>query len=183
MDGIDWTASAMRAARTRLEIAAANLANASSDGFRRAAARVSLTAHGLAVDREVSSEQGALRPTGRVLDLAIVGPGIFSVGGTTTRDGAFVRDAEGFLADDRGRRVRGTHGPVRVDPDGRLRDAIPLPPGSQLQTGALESPNVNAIGEMVAVLDAQRAFETAQKALGAIDEARAKSVNDVARVR
>jgi flagellar basal body rod protein FlgG len=42
---------------------------------------------------------------------------------------------------------------------------------------------VNAIGEMVEMLDAQRQFETAQKALGAIDETRAKDVNDVGRVR
>jgi hypothetical protein len=33
------------------------------------------------------------------------------------------------------------------------------------------------------VLDAQRAFETAQKALLSIDETRAKSANEVARLR
>jgi flagellar basal-body rod protein FlgG len=183
MDGIGWTASAMRTARTRLEIAAQNLANASTDGFRKSVARVSLTSQGLIVGRAASPEQGALRHTGRALDLAIVGEGAFMLGGKPTRNGAFVRDADGFLADVRGTRVQGTHGFVRVDHDGTLLDRIPLPYRSQIVSGALESPNVNAVGEMVDVLDAQRAFETAQKALGAIDEARAKAVNEVARLR
>lgn len=183
MDGIEWTAGAMQAARARLEIAARNLANASSDGFRKTVARITMTAHGLLVRSSVSHEQGALRHTGRPLDLAIVGEGSFRVGGEETRDGAFVRDAHGFLADDRGRRVQGAHGFVRVAADGTLLDKIPLPYRSQLVTGALESSNLNAIGEMVAVLDAQRAFETAQKALVSIDEARTKAANEVARVR
>ena len=173
----------MRSARARLEIAAQNLANASTDGFRRSVARVSLTSSGLAVRRFSSFEQGALRHTGRSLDLAIVGEGAFVVGGKPTRDGAFVRDAHGFLADDHGTRVQGSHGFVRVAPDGTLLDRIPLPYRSQIVSGALESPNVNAVGEMVDVLDAQRAFETAQKALGAIDETRAKAVNELARLR
>ena len=177
MDGIAWTASAMRTARARLEIAAQNLANVSSDGFRKAIARVSLTAHGLITGKATSAEQGALRHTGRALDLAIVGEGAFIVGGRPTRDGAFVHDAQGWLTNDRGQRVQGAHGFARVASD------IPVPQRSQVISGALESPNVNAIGEMVDVLDAQRAFETAQKALGAIDETRAKAVNEVGRLR
>lgn len=183
MDGIEWTASAMRTARVRLEIAAQNLANSSSGGFRKTLARVALTAHGLVTRQVASNEQGALRRTGRRLDLAIVGEGAFIVGGRKTRDGSFVRDAQGYLADDRGRRVSGAHGFVRVSADGNLLDRIPLPHRSQIVSGALESRNVNAIGEMVDVLDAQRAFETAQKALSAIDETRAKAVNEVARLR
>ena len=173
----------MQAARVRLEIAAQNLANASSDGFRKTIARVALTAHGLLTRRTASNEQGALRHTGRALDLAIAGEGAFVAGGVPTRNGAFVRDAQGYLADDRGRRVQGAEGFVRVAPDGTLLDRIPLPYRSQIIAGALESPNVNAIAEMVDILDAQRAFETAQKALGAIDETRAKAANEVARLR
>ena len=173
----------MRTARVRLEIAAQNLANASTDGFRKSVARVTLSAGGLLTRSIASNEQGALRHTGRALDLAIVGEGAFVVGGKPTRDGAFVRDAQGFLTDDRGARVQGAHGFVRVTPEGKLLDRIPLPYRSSIVSGALESPNVNAIGEMVDVLDAQRAFETAQKALGAIDETRAKAVNELARLR
>jgi flagellar basal-body rod protein FlgF len=183
MDGIEWTASAMQTARARLEIAARNLANASTDGFRKTVARITLTAKGLVTRESVSHEQGALRHTGRALDLAIAGEGSFVVGGERTRNGAFVRDAQGYLADDRGRRVQGAHGFVRVTPEGKLLDRIPLPYRSHVVSGVLESPNVNAIGEMVAVLDAQRAFETAQKALLSIDETRAKSANEVARLR
>ena len=173
----------MHTARERLEIAARNLANASSDGFRRTVARIALTAQGLVTGRSVSHEQGALRQTGRPLDLAIVGDGSFRVGSETTRNGAFIRDQHGFLADDRGRRVHGANEFVRVAADGTLLDRIPLPAGSRIVSGALESPNVNAVGEMVAVLDAQRAFETAQKALVSLDESRAKAANDVARLR
>lgn len=52
MDGIAWATSAMVAARTRLEIATENLANVSSDGFRRILARGSLTPDGVAIGRE-----------------------------------------------------------------------------------------------------------------------------------
>ena len=173
----------MRTARVRLEIAAQNLANASSNGFRKTLTRVAVTARGLVTGKTLSHEQGALRRTGRTLDLAIVGEGSFVAGGRRTRDGAFVRDAEGYLADDRGNRVLGARGFVRVSPDGKLLDRIPLPHDSVIVSGALESANVNAIGEMVDVLDAQRAFETAQKALSAIDATRAKAANEVARLR
>ena len=173
----------MQAARARLEIAARNLANASSDGFRKTVARVTLTARGLMTRGTVSHEQGALRQTGRPLDLAIVGEGAFRVAGSETRNGAFMRDRQGYLCDDRGRRVQGAHGFVRVASDGTLLDTIPLPSGSRVVSGALESPNVNAVGEMIAVLDAQRSFETAQKALVSIDEARTKAANEVARLR
>jgi flagellar basal-body rod protein FlgG len=58
-----------------------------------------------------------------------------------------------------------------------------LPPGATVQSGFLEGPNVDAVHEMVDVLDAQRAFETAQKTLSALDEERQKDANDVARVK
>ena len=52
MDGIAWAASAMVAARTRLEIATENLANVSTEGFRRILARGALTPGGVAIARE-----------------------------------------------------------------------------------------------------------------------------------
>ena len=42
---------------------------------------------------------------------------------------------------------------------------------------------MNPIGETLAILTAQRAFETAEKTLSAIDAARQKAANDVARVQ
>ncbi|MGH7736756.1 MAG: flagellar basal body rod C-terminal domain-containing protein [Candidatus Tyrphobacter sp.] len=171
MDGIDWAGSAMVAARERLEIAANNLANVSSDGFRASVARGSLTSGGVAIGRTVPARQGSLRHTGRSDDLAILGTGDFLVrdrGGriVRTRGGAFTRGRDGRLRDDAGRVLVAT----------RLGD------GSVVRQGFLEASNVDAIGEMVSMLAAQRGFESAQKAVEAIDVARRKASSDVAKV-
>ena len=188
-------ASAMRAARAQLEIATHNLANASTDGFRTSAAAVALTERGLTVTPRATHEQGAVHETGRAFDLALLGEGAFRVGDTTTRSGAFTRDRTGYLVDDRGRKLHGTHGALRVseratiDADGAVRDGgrivdrIPLPRGTHLLVGALETSTVNPVGETLAILTAQRAFETAQKTMLAIDATRDKAANDVVRVR
>ena len=63
MDGLDWTASAMRAARTQLEIATHNLANVSAGGFRKAVAAIAMRDDGLHVSERIASEQGAVRAT------------------------------------------------------------------------------------------------------------------------
>jgi len=149
----------MSAAQTRLEIAAQNLANGSTDGFRRSVARGSLDAGGVRVEGVRDSGQGALRRTGRALDRAIVGGGSFVLRGADghtvrTRSGAFTRDRFGTLRDDLGRAL------VRTS----------LAPGSYVRSGFLESSNVDAVGEMVNVLEAERSFETAQKVLTAIDQ-------------
>jgi flagellar basal-body rod protein FlgF len=192
---MQWMASAMQAARTQLETATHNLANVSSDGYRRATSHLNLTAHGLVASETRRFEQGAIRHTGRALDLALLGPGTFRVGGGATRNGAFVTDRNGWLTDDRGRRVAGSRGPIAIDAqttigsDGEVRsngrsvNRIVMPPGTRLQTGALEASNVDAIGETLEILTAQRAFETAQKVLVAIDDTRQKAVNDVVRLK
>ncbi len=196
MDGMQWMASAMRAARSQLDVATHNLANVSSDGYRRFTATLALSERGIAVRQSPSAEQGAVRRTNRALDVAMLGPGNFYVGGEATRSGAFVRDRDGYLADDRGRRVAGRCGPIRfpdgamIESDGSIRtaagrmvDRLPLPAGTRLESGALETSNVNAIAESLSVLQAQRAFETAQKVLVAIDDTRNKAANDVARIQ
>jgi flagellar basal body rod protein FlgG len=195
MDGQHWMASAMRAARSQLDIATHNLANASTDGFRRAIGTTAITDRGLAVSERTVHEQGAVHTTGRRFDLALLGDGAFRVGDTATREGAFTRDRDGFLIDDRGRRLHGAHGTLRVSEDAtiaadgsvhdgsRVVDRIPLRPGTHLLAGALETSTVNPVGETLAILTAQRAFETAQKTLAAIDATREKAANDVVRVR
>src|ERR1700761_164372 len=109
MDGMDWMGSAMRAARAQLDVATHNLANASTDGYRRTAAAVGLTARGLTVAERATHEQGAVHRTGRTFDLALLGPGSFRVDGDAahrasrtivTRDGAFERDKDGWIVDD-----------------------------------------------------------------------------------
>jgi flagellar basal body rod protein FlgG len=172
MDGIGWAGSAMAAAKSRLDIATENLANSSSDGFERARARGLMTPRGVRIEAVKDSEQGALRRTGRPDDFAIVGGGYFIVRDAhghldRTRSGAFVRDRFGHLRDDAGRRFVDTH----------------LAPGASVRRGFLESSNVNAIGEMIDVMTAQRSFESAQKTLSAIDQTRDKSANEVARLK
>ena len=195
MDGLNWGASAMRAARDRLEIAAHNLANVSTGGFRRRVARVSLTPRGLSVADAAGSDQGGLRRTGRPFDLALAGPGAFHAGSHATRDGAFTRDRSGYLRDAAGAALRGSRGPLvvseeaRVERDGSVRDGgrivdrLPLPAGTTVEAGALEASGVNAIDETLAILTAQRAFESAQKTVAAIDAAREKAANDVVRLK
>jgi flagellar basal-body rod protein FlgG len=185
----------MRAARAQLDIATHNLANVSTDGYRKAVARIALTGHGLAVASNAVSAQGGVRATGRPFDLALLGDGAFRVGEGTTRNGAFTRDKDGWLIDERGRRLRGACGPLRVSaeatisPDGTVRDhgrivdRLPLPHGTRVLAGSLETSTVNAVDETLAILTAQRAFETAQKTLVAIDGAREKAVNDVERLK
>jgi flagellar basal body rod protein FlgG len=204
MDGMNWMASAMRAAQAQLDTATHNLANVASDGFRRIHSSVTLTGQGLVARETPDAAQGGIRETGRTLDLALLGPGAFTMSsrarrGTATivetRNGAFVRDRDGYLADQQGRRVQGLAGPIRlsenarVQPDGSIRDGgrvvgrLPLSVGTTVRSGALESSSVDAIGETLAVLTAQRAFETAQKTLAAIDQTREKAVNDVVRLK
>lgn len=179
----------MAAAHSRLEIAAGNLANVSSDGFRGTLARGRLTADGVRIERAASNARGALHHTGRPYDLAIVGDGTFRVRDlrgaiVETRSGSFSRERDGYLRRDDGAVLLGVNGPLRV------RDGAPLephdlglPPGSGLRAGYLESANVDAIGEMLHVMEAQRSFESAQKVASAIDGTRQKAANDVARVK
>jgi flagellar basal-body rod protein FlgG len=201
MDALDWAGSAMRAARTRLDIATCNLANVSSDGFRKLTARGVLTSNGARVDAERSSQRGGIRRTGRDYDLAIVGPGHFSVrdaGGRVveTRSGSFERTLRGTLVDARGRTLLSDAEPLSVpqgatiDERGRVlaggadtHRALPLPHGSTLRAGFLEESAVDPIAEMVGIVDASRSFESAQKVVGAIDSLRQKNASDVARVR
>ncbi len=190
----------MQAARARLDVATHNLANLSTDGFRRLVARGRLTSRGVEIDASASSRRDAYRHTGRAFDLAIVGEGavrVRSADGTVsaTRNGAFERDRYGVLRDPQGRALLGVHGPLCV-PDGAsiddrgrvmLRGAplgrIAIGNGVTMRSGFLETSNADAIGEMIDVLGAQRSFETAEKVVAAIDGVRQKSGNDVARVK
>ncbi len=160
----------MVAARRRLEIAADNLANVSSDGFRGRIARGTLTATGVVVAAVPIDRQGALRHTGRDTDRAIIGDGVFLVRDDRgrvleTRNGAFVRGTDGALRDDAGRVLIGTR----------------LGAGSSVRGGFLETANVDAVAEMVSMLAAQRSFESAEKVVAAIDQTRQKAASDVGR--
>jgi flagellar basal body rod protein FlgG len=196
MDGIAWATQAMKAAQLRLDVAAANLANGSTDGFRRSRVRGRVGAAGIVMSVTPDGTPGVLRRTGRDEDLALRGPGAFRVRdprGTVvcTRNGGFRRDRFDRLVDDRGRVLLGARGPLRFPPgatislDGsvvagkRTIDRLPLAAGSSVQSGFLESSDVDTIGEMIDVLTAQRGFETAQKVLSAIDSSRQRAASSV----
>jgi len=200
MDGIELMATAMHAAQGRLDVSAANLANVSSDGFHKRVARATLTPRGLVTSSGIDAAQGPLQHTGRSFDLSIVGAGGFFVRERSghvgeTPSGSFERNALGQLVDERGRALMGARGPIHVSSDatidsrgivreaGRETGRIALRTGTTLESGFIEASNVDAVGEMVDVLAAQRAFETAQKTLSALDEEREKDVNDVVRVK
>ncbi len=191
----------MLAARTRLDIATCNLANVSSDGFRKLTARGVLTSNGARVQAERSSQRGAIRRTGRDYDLAIVGPGHFSVRDAAgrvveTRSGSFERTLRGTLVNARGRTLLSGAEPLivpqgaTIDERGRVlagdtdtHRALALPHDSTLRAGFLEESPVDPIAEMVGIVHASRSFESAQKVVGAIDSLRQKNASDVARVR
>ena len=202
VNGDDYAVAAMRAAQTRLDVASENLANANSDGFHGEVVRFSAATAAPAVAQ--NEREGALRVTGRPFDLALIGPGAFRVSSRdgvrtlveNTRNGAFSRDRFGRLVDDRGRALLGADArPIVVDeatevrPDGTFVSAgkmvgrIALAPGSRVQQHAVETSNVDGIGEMLSVIDAQRSFDTAQRLLKAADQAREKAVTETGVVR
>ncbi|MGA8534970.1 MAG: flagellar basal body rod C-terminal domain-containing protein, partial [Candidatus Tumulicola sp.] len=113
-----------------------------------------------------------------------------------TRAGAFTRERDGTLRDAAGRTLVGDGRTLRVPEDatidergcvvtrdGAILGRIPLPEGSALRSGFLEGASVDAIHEMLDVLCAERAFESAEKVVSAIDRTREKSAGDVARVK
>lgn len=200
MDGIELMATAMQAMRARLDVAASNLANLSTDGFRRSVAHVGIGPSGLATSTTLDARQGPLRHTGRAFDLAVAGAGGFLVRDASgaeviARSGSFTRDAHGHLSDARGRVLLGERGPLTAAADATIDDRGFVREGAEnagrvrmtgdaaLQSGFLEASNVDAVHEMVDVLAAQRAFETAQKTLSAIDDVRARATSELARVR
>jgi len=201
MDGIELMATAMHAAQARLDVSASNLANVSSSGFQKRVVRAALTSRGLVASARVDGTPGPLERTGRAFDLAVANGGRFFVrdaGGrdVTARSASFVRNGRGNLADATGRLLLGAHGPLVIAPDatidsrGSVRDRngaevgrVRVQSGTELQSGFLERANVDAVREMVDVMGAQRAFETAEKTLAALDDARQKDVNDVVRVK
>jgi flagellar basal-body rod protein FlgF len=194
---MELMASAMHAAQARLDVSADNLANVSSAGFERHLTRTSLNANGLVARHELDTGRGSLQHTGRNFDLATTSGTLFvEDDGRTmpTRSGSFVLDGAGHLRDARGRQLLG-ESPLTVRPGasidarGGVRDGdavlgkLRTAPGTVVESGFIETSNVDAVKEMIDILSAQRAFETAQKTLVAIDDTRSKAVNDVVRVK
>lgn len=77
-------------------------------------------------DTPAIMEQGAIAATGNNLDVALSGPGFFTIrdgnnGIAYTRDGSFERDAQGFLTAQNGDRVlTDTGAPIQLPPQGNV---------------------------------------------------------------
>jgi flagellar basal-body rod protein FlgF len=126
MDAFLYTAvSGADATQRALAVHANNLANAQTAGFRAdvpVSESLSVSGYGYSsrmqaavTDTAVDPESGRLTETGRDLDIAIQGPGYFSVqtdnGVAYTRAGSFSIDAQGTLVLD-GHPVLGDGGPI-----------------------------------------------------------------------
>lgn len=136
--GVYIGATGMLAESRRQDVIAANLANATTTGFRRSVATSTpfaetlirnmdagaaplgtLTRGAQTEGVQVLDTQGAVRATGNPLDLALVGDGHFAVdtpaGRRYTRDGAFSVAADGRLVSAQGHAVVGEGGPIRLE--------------------------------------------------------------------
>jgi flagellar basal-body rod protein FlgG len=233
LTGLNSAAAGMAAQRQRIDAVSNDLANANTTGYKRvrvafsdlvyqdaaapAARGVRTGAGAAAQDAGRAFEQGALRNTGRPLDVAIQGPGFLRVRLADgrqglTRDGALQVDAAGRLTTGTGQLLqpgvtlpRGTaESEIAIAPDGTVRaagravgrldvvtvrapqellsvggNAFVATPQSgapqragvgTLRQGELESSNVDMAEAMVSIIESQRAFELASKAIHTADQ-------------
>lgn len=137
------TLQAMQADMGRMDRVAMNLANVQTPGYKREVALAGPFARALQAEAEQASatavhldlRQGTMKTTGQGLDLALSGPGWFEImteqGPAYTRLGDFRRDAQGRLVTAQGLPVAGTggevrlpEGPVSIDAEGRIFEAV-----------------------------------------------------------
>ncbi len=138
--GIYSALSGINVLDTQLEVAAHNMANISSPGFKQEEVSFSsvLARHGgngstanpstPFVDlgkRQRDFSAGTAMSTGNAMDLSIQGPGFFEIstkqGLMYTRNGAFATDATGTLVDAHGNPVNGAGGPLIIGSGGDIK--------------------------------------------------------------
>jgi len=140
--GIYLSASGMTVSKEQLEIAAHNITNVNTPGYR--AQQTSVEEFGREIlhrleggfgttigtlgrgpvtnDPEVKAVSAPTRVTGRPLDIALNGEDFFISLQTTTgtafsRGGSLFLSADGYLLDRNGHRVLGQNGPIRIPSD------------------------------------------------------------------
>lgn len=234
LDGLYSAAAGMEAQQEQIDALSNDIANISTPGYQATrvdfhdllytsagtAASGTNIATGAGAAAQIvgrSMVQGAVQPTGRSLDVAIVGEGYLEVrrpDGTIglTRSGSLQVDAQGRLTTDTGmllqppiRLPRGTAtGAVKIAPDGVVRVGnrpvgrislvtVPAPDrllargdgvfsataasggirgavGTTLQQGSLENSNVDVSTTMGEMIDAQRGYSMASKAIQIQDQ-------------
>ncbi len=130
LNGLSISARALVLQAERHDLLAQNIANAGSAGYRRS--RIAFESFDSALEEALEASQsgnlrlrvrldetpGQLHASGNPCDLALVGPGYFSLqdegGRVYTRSGAFRLNADGLLEDQQGRPVVGEGGPIRI---------------------------------------------------------------------
>src|SRR5690349_11551691 len=127
--------SGAKAAMSRQDVLAHNLANASTTGFREELAAfravpvrgdgASTRVYSLETTVGYKSEAGAVQPTGRNLDVAMKGNSWLSVQGLDgteayTRAGSLQVNAEGLLVTHNGLQVLGDGGPITAPANAEL---------------------------------------------------------------
>lgn len=106
------------------DVVANNLANVNTVGFKRDVPFIEYLKEGAKAQLKVQADfqDGTLRNTGNQLDLALQGPGFFTVSVNDqvayTRDGHFSIDEEGFIITNEGNKVLGEGGWINVSEDG-----------------------------------------------------------------
>lgn len=133
--GLYQAGSALQSAAANQEVAAENLAHATTPGFRRQGMTFEALVSGRFLMGDPSPAPGpglrtgayttfapaALQQTGNPLDLALSGDGFFTLEGPNgpvyTRSGVFQINGRGELQNSSGMRVSGQGGPITVPPD------------------------------------------------------------------
>jgi len=150
------------------------------------------------------TSDGPVISTGNLLHFAIQGPGTFVVGSgdaaRKTRNGSFIIDKDGDLANSDREKVQGDSGPVKMPPGkwsitddgsitnekGEVVDRIKIDGAEQGKTrlvqGCLEQSNVNIVREMVDMIANLRAFEANQKVIQSVDQTLDKLINEAGKV-
>ena len=225
----------MASAQQLLDVVAHNLANISTNGYKREGAVFNDTLQramyaddgrylgklgtgGWMQDHYVDMAVGSITTTGNPLDVAIQDTkGFFAVqtpnGVRYTRDGSFTLDKDKQLTtqdglpvlDGSGREITLPVGPVEIDAAGNVSvsgqqvakigvyDGTVTKMGEglyqgasmkamdapRLQAGAIEGSNVNAIEEMIAMIQLNRIFEMAQRGAQSQDDMTQKLLSSI----
>lgn len=163
-----------------------------------------IQAVGVRAETANDTSDGPVITTGNVLQFAIQGPGTFEVGsGDTarqTRNGSFIIDKDGELANSDGEKLQGKSGAIKlptaawnvtedgsiVNAKGEQLDQIKInaaePGKTTVMQGYLEQSNVNIIREMVDMIANLRSFEANQKVIQSVDQTLDKLINEAGRV-
>ena len=220
--GLYIAASGMLAEQVRQNQIANDLANASTPGYKadRSSQRSfsDVLLHNTSTGQNIGAlgtgvtiaqtttdlTPASLRDTGEPLDFAVEGTGFFAVrtpqGIRYTRNGQFMRSAQGTLTDSLGNQVLGQNGrPVNVRADGTaatspgvfnvsgLRKAgDSLFTGTQAgratgtaRSGSLEASGTDPARAMIVMISSERSYEAGQKAIRTIDETLQKAVQSL----